>query len=118
MSLDKYVQRLVPTYEEFLKSRVKYSGDTKCFVYDCDKPGLYEGGDERYYCGMCEEHSAMRTSYRMYLGALISDANYMLSCEELYDMAQRRLKKLQHRLDKALEEQDGSKFSKTEQNLS
>lgn len=113
MSLDKYVQRLVPTYEDFLKSRVKYSGNTKCFVGGCNKPGLYEGGDARYYCGMCEEHSGMRRSYRMYLRSLVSDANYMLSCEELYDKAQERLKKLQDKLDKALEEQDGPEFGKT-----
>ena len=104
MSLNKYVQRSVLTYEDFLKSRVKYSGDTKCFVYDCNKPGLYEGGDARYYCGMCEEHFGMRSSYRMYLGTLICDIDHMLSCEELYDKAQERLKKLQDKLDKALEE--------------
>lgn len=114
MSLNKYVIRSVPTYEEYAKSQVKYDGNTKCFVFDCNKPGLYEGGDARFYCGMCEEHSGLRNSYRMHLRGLISDANYMLSVEELYNKAQNRLNKLTEKLNEALEKEYGPEFSKTE----
>ena len=113
MSIDKYIQRSVPTYDDFKKSRVKYDGTTKCFVFDCNKPGLYEGGDARFYCGMCEEHSGLRSSYRMYLRGLISNANALLSAEELYDVAQNSVNKLTEKLNIALEQEYGPEFSKT-----
>lgn len=52
----------IPTYEEYKKSNTKYHGET-CFVAGCDAPAPYEGGDERYYCPMCERHAGVRESY-------------------------------------------------------
>ena len=49
------------SYEEFLERNKTYSG--KCFVHGCTKPGLYEGGDSRFYCGMCEDHAKMKNKY-------------------------------------------------------
>lgn len=54
-------------YKEWLKTQEKYSGKNKCFVADCDKPGLYEMGDARYWCGGCEEHAGMQMKYQDYL---------------------------------------------------
>lgn len=54
-------------YKEWLKTQEKYSGKNKCFVADCDKPGLYEMGDTRYWCGGCEEHAGMQMKYQDYL---------------------------------------------------
>ena len=39
----------------------------KCFVEGCNKPGYYEGGDVRFYCEMCDEHSGVKEWYRIYL---------------------------------------------------
>lgn len=58
----------IKTYEEFLNEHEKkYDGSNKCFVHSCDKPAYYEGGDSRFYCGMCDEHSGIRDSYHTYL---------------------------------------------------
>lgn len=54
-------------YKEWLKTQEKYSGKNKCFVADCDKPGLYEMGDARYWCDGCEEHAGMQMKYQDYL---------------------------------------------------
>ena len=59
----------VDTYEEFLETHKKYVGDQKCFIPGCDQPAYYEGGDARFYCGMCEEHCRMKEHYRLYLRA-------------------------------------------------
>lgn len=55
----------IPSYEEFINAngRKKYDGSTKCFVHWCDKPAYYEGGDARFYCGMCAEHAGLRDGY-------------------------------------------------------
>ena len=55
------------TYEQWLETKKEYSGNQKCFVNGCDKPAFYEGGDSRYYCGMCEEHAGMKMKYQWYL---------------------------------------------------
>lgn len=55
------------SYEEYLKTQIKYDGKTECFVGTCHKPGLYEGGDARWWCGMCEEHANMKSRYNRYL---------------------------------------------------
>lgn len=49
------------TYEEYKKRNRKYNG--KCFVHNCDNPGYYEGGDSRFYCGMCEKHAQLKEHY-------------------------------------------------------
>lgn len=56
------------TYPEYRDSHKKpeYFGCT-CFVGGCNKPAEYEGGDARYYCGMCEEHAYIKRSYLDYL---------------------------------------------------
>lgn len=57
----------IDSYEEFLNEHKKYSGHCKCFVIGCVESGYYEGGDSRFYCGMCEEHANMKNAYRRYL---------------------------------------------------
>lgn len=56
------------TYPEYRDSHKKpeYFGCT-CFVGGCNKPAEYEGGDARYYCGMCEEHANVKRDYLSYL---------------------------------------------------
>lgn len=46
----------------------------KCFVADCDNGAEYEGGDARYYCGMCEKHAAIRFHYVVELLSKVRDA--------------------------------------------
>lgn len=55
---------LFPAYREYRDAckKPQYVGET-CFVAGCDKPAEYEGGDARYYCGMCEEHANIRMHY-------------------------------------------------------
>lgn len=55
------------TYEEFKESKKKpeYFG-SKCFVAMCNNPAEYEGGDSRFYCGMCEEHAMIKSQYEWY----------------------------------------------------
>lgn len=60
-------------YTDWLKTKVKYDGKTKCFVDGCDKPGLYEMGDARYWCGGCEEHANMKREYQWYLNSNTKD---------------------------------------------
>lgn len=52
------------TYEEFKETRKepKYFGN-KCFVAGCENPAEYEGGDARFYCGVCEEHAGIKKQY-------------------------------------------------------
>lgn len=57
------------TYEEYLKSKVKYPPNTKCGVgvpTPCKEPGIYEGGDSRCWFPMCERHADMRGEYNLY----------------------------------------------------
>lgn len=44
---------------------LKYIG-AKCFVSICNNPAEYEGGDARFYCGMCEEHTMIKEQYEWY----------------------------------------------------
>ena len=55
-------------YEEFKNRRKvpKYFGD-KCFVAGCDAPAEYEGGDARFYCGVCEKHARVGEEYELYV---------------------------------------------------
>ena len=62
----------VESYETYKGScrDPKYNPLTdKCFAADCDNGAEYEGGDARYYCGMCEKHAAIRYHY---VGDLLS----------------------------------------------
>lgn len=62
----------VESYETYKGScrDPKYNPLTdKCFAADCDAGAEYEGGDARYYCGMCEKHAAIRYHY---VGDLLS----------------------------------------------
>lgn len=106
--------KIILSYSEFLQDQVKYPEDTKCFVYDCNKPGIYEGGDARFYCGMCEEHASMVSKYRLYLGCFVSDINKSLNGLELYIKAKERRDKLTSKLNECLEEEYGRKSCKTE----
>ena len=103
----------VMSYEEFKQSRIKYDGITKCFVGDCDKPAFWEGGDERYWCGMCEEHSHLRASYRLYLHCILREANERLTGEELYEKAKAKEKYWQDRIAEEMEKQYGREFGET-----
>ena len=53
----------IPTYEEYRLSKVKYSPDETCGVMGCKEPGLYEGGDYRCWCPMCEKHARIKEDY-------------------------------------------------------
>lgn len=63
----KRSQFQIDSYEEFLNEHKKYSECEKCFVAGCNEPGYYEGGDSRFYCGMCGAHANMKNAYRRYL---------------------------------------------------
>ena len=56
------------SYEEY-KNEAKTNRylDMKCFVAGCNKPAEFEGGDDRFRCGMCEEHSGIKDSYDIYM---------------------------------------------------
>ena len=43
----------IKSYEDFANEHKKYDGSMECFVQWCNKPAYYEGGDARFYCGMC-----------------------------------------------------------------
>lgn len=100
----------IMTYEDFLKSKVKYH-NTKCMVYGCNKDGLYEGGDARCWCPMCEEHADMERNYRFYLEKFNVKLTKDLSVASAYLLAVNKQYELQLKLDKALEEEHGPKFS-------
>ena len=51
------------TYEEYKQMKVKYK-NAKCGVLDCGKPAPYEGGDERCWFSMCEEHAKLKDRYK------------------------------------------------------
>lgn len=99
-------------YKEFLKLNAKYDGNSKCFVYDCTKPALYEGGDARFYCGMCEEHAGMLSKYRFTISNILVDRNEKLSGEELYKKANEKYEHLVKLVNKQVEEQYGREFGK------
>lgn len=107
----------IMTYEEFLKSKVKYHNAT-CIIYDCEKEGLYEGGDSRCWCPMCEEHANMEQEYRCYLEKFKIKLTRDLSTLCAYLLAVNKQNELQLNLDKALEEEYGRELSKIKQNLS
>ena len=52
-----------PEYRESKKDPKYVDGKGKCFVAGCDKPAYFEGGDARFWCGMCEEHADIRFDY-------------------------------------------------------
>lgn len=61
----------VKTYPEYLADEAAVSqehvGD-HCFIAGCNNPGpYYQVGDERFWCGMCEEHAEMRDKYLRYM---------------------------------------------------
>lgn len=58
----------IRTYAEYLDEHKKYPSTAKCFVAGCNKIGYYEGGDARFYCGMCEKHASMKKHYMADLG--------------------------------------------------
>ncbi|WP_405325842.1 hypothetical protein [Fibrobacter sp.] len=55
----------VLTYPEFRETMKDshYTGKDTCFVGGCNQPAYYEGGDARYWCGMCEKHADIRYRY-------------------------------------------------------
>lgn len=58
----------IMTYEEYKEQCYKpsYSSDTECFR--CGKPNaIYEGGDARFYCPMCEECVGIPRWYKVYV---------------------------------------------------
>lgn len=57
----------IKSYEDFANKYKKYDGSMECFVQGCNKPAYYEGGDVRFYCGMCDELSGVKKKYRIYL---------------------------------------------------
>lgn len=55
------------SYQKFknLYKEPKYFG-TPCIVIGCNRPAEYEGGDARFYCGVCEKHSNIYDMYILY----------------------------------------------------
>ena len=89
----------IKTYEEFANEHKKYDGSAKCFVYGCDKPAYYEGGDARFYCGMCEEHVGLKESYLLNLKNIKNKIRIRMLWDKddptlkcLYDEITRRIK--------------------------
>ena len=105
----------VPTYEEYKDILIKYSDTTKCIIYNCDKPGLYEGGDARCWCPMCEEHAEIERSYRMYLNSIIGNMDAAVSRAKMYEIAKNKVNKIHERLEEAL---NGPEPGEIKQNLS
>ena len=105
------------TYEEFLKSKVKYH-NVKCMVYDCKEDGLYEGGDTRCWCPMCAKHADMEQAYRFYLTNFKHIINTSINLLDAYLVAKGCQDKLQDKLTKALEEEYGPKLGEIKQNIS
>ena len=103
---------IILNYEDWLKTQEKYDGSRSCFVYDCDRPALYEGGDARYYCGMCEEHASMEGRYRSYLASFHIYIKEKESAFEAYLRVRNRRNKLQKKIEEALKE-DGPELSET-----
>lgn len=58
---------IVKTYEEFLEGHKEYDGSITCFAGGCNEPAYYEGGDYRWYCGVCEKHAKVKDRYAHYL---------------------------------------------------
>lgn len=54
-------------YEDFKKlhKEPKYFGLT-CYIPKCNCPAEYEGGDGRFYCGVCEQHSNVKEAYKSF----------------------------------------------------
>ena len=52
------------SYEEFkeLWKEPKYFNQP-CFMPGCKNLAEYEGGDARFYCGVCEQHSRIKERY-------------------------------------------------------
>lgn len=46
------------TFDNFknIHKQAKYFGQ-KCYIVGCNEMAEYEGGDARFYCGVCEKHS-------------------------------------------------------------
>ena len=101
------------TYEDFEKSRRKYDGKSKCYVFDCNKPGIYEGGDSRCYCPMCEEHAGVISSYKLYLQCIIGECTSLMSEADAYEKAKEKSNYWNKRLETELEKQHGREFSET-----
>lgn len=58
------------TYEEYKESQKvkKYvESNLECFVCGCHKKAEYEGGDARWYCGVCEEHAHLKEYYDTFI---------------------------------------------------
>ena len=106
------------TYEDFLKLRRKYDGKSKCYVYDCKEAGIYEGGDSRCYCPMCEKHANMSASYKLYLHCIIGECESLISEQEAYEKAKEKSEYWNKRLETELEKQYGREFSEIESNIS
>ena len=58
------------TYEEFkeMHKEPKYFNNI-CFVAGCNNLAEYEGGDARFYCGVCEQHSRLQERYNILINA-------------------------------------------------
>ena len=52
------------SYEEFkeIYKEPKYFNRI-CFIPECNNLAEYEGGDSRFSCGVCEEHSRIKERY-------------------------------------------------------
>ena len=56
------------SYEEFkeIYKEPKYFNQP-CFIPGCKNLAEYEGGDSRFYCGVCEQHSGIQERYNNFV---------------------------------------------------
>lgn len=92
----------IKSYDDFANEHKKYDGSMKCFVEWCNKPAYYEGGDVRFYCGMCDEHSGVKESYRVYL----KDIEKKIRTRMLWDKDDATLKSLYDEVTNKLMEEN------------
>ena len=66
----------IKSFEEFREEYRKIWLEPKYFGLPCivcGKPAEYEGGDARFYCGVCEEHSRLKEEYKYYIDKIEKD---------------------------------------------
>ena len=90
------------TYEDYLKTKVKYPPDTSCGIPDCNKPGLYEAGDMRCWFPACEEHARMKLLYELDMFPDMIDMNLDMK-KDMIEHLEKRLKELKDGEDRTRE---------------
>lgn len=102
------------SYDEYKQSLIKYPKGTKCFVCDCNNEALYEGGDARFYCAMCEECLGLEKRYRNYLIDAYGGFNVQeLTNNQIKQLIDKRRERLLKAIKDLEEMQNGREFGET-----